>query len=54
MVCLAAIADLNGKWAGKLVYNDTEYPLLYDLKVDGDKLTGTALTTEGTTQITEG
>jgi len=54
MVCLAAIADLNGKWAGKLIYNDTEYPLLYDLKVDGDKLTGTALTTEGTTQITEG
>jgi hypothetical protein len=55
MVCLAAIADLNGKWAGKLVMGDgTEYPLMYNLKVDGEKLTGTALTPDGDVQIADG
>jgi hypothetical protein len=55
MVCLAAIADLNGKWAGKLIMGDgTEYPLLYNFKIDGDKLTGTALTPEGDVQIAAG
>ncbi|MGN8070809.1 glycoside hydrolase [Mucilaginibacter sp. SG564] len=55
MVCMAAIADLSGKWAGKLVLGDgSEYPLLYNFKVDGDKLTGTALTPEGDVQIANG
>ncbi|WPU96024.1 hypothetical protein SNE25_10885 [Mucilaginibacter sabulilitoris] len=55
MVCLAAIADLNGKWSGKLVMGDgTEYPLLYNFKVDGDKLTGTALTPDGDVEIAGG
>lgn len=55
MVCMAAIADLNGKWAGKLVLGDgSEYPLLYNFKVDGDKLTGTALTPDGDVQIANG
>ncbi len=54
MICLAAIADLNGKWSGKLVMGDgTEYPLLYNFKVDGDKLTGTALTPDGDVQIAD-
>jgi hypothetical protein len=55
MVCLAAIADLNGKWSGKLVLGDgSEYPLLYNFKVDGGKLTGTALTPDGDVQIADG
>jgi hypothetical protein len=55
MVCMAAIADLSGKWAGKLVLGDgSEYPLLYNFKIDGDKLTGTALTPEGDVQIANG
>ena len=54
MVCMAAIADLNGKWAGKLILGGSEYPLLYNFKVDGDKLTGTALTPEGDVQIANG
>lgn len=55
MVCLAAIADLSGKWSGKLLMGDgTEYPLLYNFKIDGDKLTGTALTPEGDVQIANG
>jgi hypothetical protein len=42
MVCLAAIADMSGKWAA--VFNAPDgnaYPLSYDFKVNGDKLTGT-------------
>ncbi|MDN3580961.1 hypothetical protein [Mucilaginibacter flavus] len=54
MVCLAAIADLNGKWVGKVDIGGTEYPLSYNFKVDGDKLTGTALTPEGDVPLTNG
>lgn len=54
MICLAAIADLNGKWAGKVNVDGTDYPLLYNLKADGAKLTGTALTPDGDVQITDG
>jgi hypothetical protein len=54
MVCLAAIADLNGKWGGKIDIGGTEYPLLYNFKVDGDKLTGTALTPEGDVPLANG
>jgi len=54
MVCLAAITGLNGKWAGKIEIGGTEYPLLYNFKVDSNKLTGTALTPEGDVSITNG
>lgn len=54
MVCLAAIADLNGKWAGKVEIGGTEYPLLYNFKIDGDKLTGTALTPDGDVPLNNG
>ncbi len=54
MVALAAIADLNGKWGGKVDIGGTEYPLLYNFKVDGTKLTGTALTPEGDVPLTNG
>jgi hypothetical protein len=54
MICLAAIADLSGKWAGKVDVQGTEYPLLYDFKIDGEKLTGTALTPDGNVDITNG
>jgi hypothetical protein len=54
MVCLAAIADLNGKWTGKVDIGGTEYPLSYNFKVEGDKLTGTALTPEGDVPLNNG
>ncbi|WP_295720825.1 hypothetical protein [Mucilaginibacter sp.] len=54
MVCLAAIADLNGKWSGKADIGGTEYPLLYNFKIDGDKLTGTALTPDGDVPLNNG
>jgi hypothetical protein len=42
MVCLAAIADLNGKWTGRLKGPDgSEVQVTYVFKIDGDKLTGT-------------
>jgi hypothetical protein len=53
--CLAATESLNGEWKGTLkVDDDTEYPLLYNFKVDGDKLTGTAKGPNGDLPITDG
>jgi hypothetical protein len=44
MVCFAAIAGLAGKWGGTLKTPDgNEVDLTYIFKVDGDKLTGTAI-----------
>ena len=44
MICLAAVvADLSGKWTGNVKTPDgEEATLTYNIKVDGDKLTGTA------------
>ena len=55
MVCLAVIADLNGKWTGTLKTPDgTEIPLTYTFKVDGDKLTGTAESPQGVVTVDDG
>jgi hypothetical protein len=54
-VCLATIADLNGKWAAVLNGPDgNQYPLNYTFKIDGDKLTGTLETTGVTVPIDSG
>ncbi len=43
MVCLAAIADLSGKWTGIVKTPDgNDLKINYVFKVDGNKLTGTA------------
>src|ERR1700756_2164299 len=43
MVCFAAIADMSGKWTGKITTPDgNDLQINYVFKVDGDKLTGTA------------
>jgi hypothetical protein len=43
-MCFAAIAGLTGKWSGKLRTPDgNDIDLTYIFKVDGDKLTGTAI-----------
>lgn len=55
VVCLAAIADLSGKWKGVLKMGDgNELPLTYTFKVDGDKLTGSVASERGEIQITDG
>ncbi len=51
----AATGDLSGKWAGTLKTDQgSEYPLLYDFKIDGDQLTGTANTPKGDLPINDG
>ena len=35
-------ADVNGLWKGKIEANGESVALVYDLKADGNKLTGTA------------
>jgi len=54
-VCLAAIADLNGKWLGSLKDPDgNDHPIHLVFKVDGDKLTGTAQADGDPLNIEEG
>lgn len=53
LFCLI-LADINGKWAGYIVYNGTDIPLSYNFKSDGDKITGTAETPLGLSEIKEG
>lgn len=55
IACLAASIGMNGAWYGTLKIDDgTQYPLQYNFKVDGDKLTGTAKGPTGDLQITDG
>ena len=53
-VCLAANMSINGAWYGTLKVDDAQYPLQYNFKVDGDKLTGTAKGPTGDLPITDG
>lgn len=54
-VCFAATANLNGQWYGTLKTDDgIDYPLTYNFKIDGDKLTGTAKGPNGDLLIRDG
>ncbi len=51
----AAIADLTGKWTGMVNAPDgNQYPLTYTFKTDGSKVTGTAESPLGTSNIENG
>ena len=51
----ATIENLNGKWTGTLKTNQgDEYPLVYNFKIDGGQLTGTAKTPKGDMPINDG
>ncbi|WP_183557248.1 glycoside hydrolase [Mucilaginibacter sp. SP1R1] len=55
LASFATIADFSGMWTGTLKTDTGEvYPLLYNFKVDGDKLTGTAKTPKGEIPIDDG
>ncbi len=55
LVGFGTIANLNGKWTGTLKTDgDDEYPLLYNFKIDGDQLSGTAKTPKGDLPINDG
>ncbi len=55
-ICMAAIfADLNGKWSGNITTPDgQEVTLTYNIKVDGEKLTGTGESNGNSVDINEG
>jgi hypothetical protein len=54
VVCLAAFADLNGKWTGTLKFGEMELPLTYTFKVEGETLTGAVTTGQGDLPISNG
>lgn len=52
---ISLFADLNGKWKGMLNTPDgNEISVVYNFKVDGEKLTGTAESPEGVVSIDSG
>ncbi len=52
---MAVFADLNGKWVGVLnIPGGNDLDVSYNFKVDGGKLTGTALTPDGDVPLTNG
>jgi hypothetical protein len=53
-ICLAASADLNGKWKGILKFGDMELPLTYTFQVDGESLTGVVTSEQGDLPISDG
>jgi hypothetical protein len=54
-VSFATMDGLNGKWTGHLKTDQgDEYTLLYNFKIDGDELTGTAKTPKGDRPINDG
>ena len=55
LASFATITDFSGMWTGTLKTDTGEmYPLLYNFRVDGDKLTGTAKTPKGDLPIDDG
>lgn len=55
VVCFALVADITGKWTGSIKTPDgQELPVTYNFKVDGDKLTGTADSPQGSVTIDNG
>jgi hypothetical protein len=55
LVGLAATTVLNGQWMGTLKTDDGNvYPLQYNFKVEGDKLTGTVRGPHGDIPINDG
>ena len=50
--CFAADAD--GKWAGKITTPNGTVPISFDLKTDGNKVTGTSVGPQGEVKITDG
>jgi hypothetical protein len=55
MVCLAAFADLAGKWTAIIRMGDgNEIAITYIFKTDGEKLTGTVISPNGELPIYDG
>jgi|GEM_PF-1075764 len=50
--CFAA--DVDGKWAGKINTPRGEVPMSFDLKAEGEKVTGTAVGPQGEVPVSAG
>jgi hypothetical protein len=53
-LCVAAGADVSGKWSGDVPRRGEATPTTFVFKVDGDKLTGTASSSQGQESFTNG
>lgn len=53
-ICFAAVNSFDGRWTGTLKTDDAQYPLLYNFKIDGDKLTGTVRGPHGDLHLMDG
>ena len=53
-VCLAIAADLNGKWGGVFKTPQGDLAVQYTFKVDGDKLSGSVDSDQGSLPISDG
>jgi hypothetical protein len=52
---MAVVADLTGKWKGTIHTPDgNDLQVVYNFKVDGEKLTGTAESPAGTVTVDDG
>lgn len=55
VLCFAIIADLTGKWTGIIATPDgQQISVTYNFKADGNTLTGTAESPQGTVPIDNG
>jgi len=54
MVVAAIAADVSGTWKATFDTQIGQQNYTYELKVDGDKLTGKATSDNGTSELTEG
>lgn len=55
LVAIAAVTDITGKWNGTLQFDGgQEIPLVYNLKVDGNKVTGNVESSAGAFDISNG
>jgi hypothetical protein len=53
-LCVAAGADVSGKWMGEVPRRGEATPTTFVFKVDGDKLTGTATSSQGQESFADG
>ena len=54
-VCFAAITGLNGKWTGSVkITPEDDIALVYNFKVEGEKLSGTVQSPDGDLPIADG
>lgn len=54
LICLAVVADLTGKWSGAIKTPNGDFPVVYNFKVEGESLTGTAEAGGNSVPITNG